>query len=1011
MGGVVASGAAAISASGLVTTINQSTDRAVIDWQSFNLAQNETARFVVPSDQSATLNRISGGISTISGSVESNGVVYFANPNGLVFDATSRVSANGFIATTGTISNFDFMNRGEFAGHHANQVTLNGAISASAITVQSGTVTVGGNLAAGSGKILLSSSTLTTIGAGAVISADAGTNGTGGKIIVWSDTHTDFLGNITALGGATGGDGGFVEVSGKATLNFAGTVSTLAPHGKTGTLLLDPSDITISTGTNSATNSSGTISSTSASSIVNTTTLQTALASSNIIIDANAGSGTGSGLITVANPILAAASGTNSLTLTGSQIVIKANIAMRAGADLTLNATRASVWQDPTTEIAANTLSGSSVDGFSLGGASNVISNIGTITNSGTAGILVRNFKNTTINAGTIDGGKGGVMIVAPNFDVTLGGAVTVKGSYLRLDTGSKNLKGGNTITATGVAVYFTSATSGNAATINVGSGSFTFVNDRRSLTAAVTLNSSTTAADATNGWGAAPTYGTSGSDYTLGGLTISGTGGAARLQGLGVVYGGTVSIQAVTDSSTTGVNNLRYIEGSGVGLTYLSGSNAWQGASTFSGSLMLVGNGAGITNSQSAGVLIKTHLNTSNGGDINLVQTGAATGGGIFGFYSTLTPGGALTMSQLGSTGSWGLQFNNLIVSSGLAFTATQVGSAGGNGINVLDSTLTAATAMTLIQSGSATGDGFRVIGSTLTAATVMSLIQSGNATGVGIRVDTSTLTAATAMTLIQSGNTQTGIYVISSKLTAGGDLSLLQTGTLRYDTGIRFEAAGTGANQAVTLAAGNSNFVTLKTNNNYLYLYTNDNFAVTSGRVRIDLGTGGIYSSSNYTLKATGLDVFYTGSTTANSAKIAVGSGSFTFVNDKRSVTSAVSLTNTTTATEATNGWGAAPTYGGVANARTLGGLTITGSNDTAIQGLGVVYGGTVLIFGGQLQCRQQPPLYRGRGGSDGRRCQLVQRELDPGRQTRCWGPCQPDHQQWRQPEPASDGHGDQL
>ena len=113
---------------------------------------------MVPSDSSATLNRISGGVSTISGSVESNGTVYFSNPNGLVFDATSRVTANGFVATTGTISNFDFMNRGEFSNHHANQVTLNGAISAPSITVQSGTVTVGGNLSAGSGKILLSSS-------------------------------------------------------------------------------------------------------------------------------------------------------------------------------------------------------------------------------------------------------------------------------------------------------------------------------------------------------------------------------------------------------------------------------------------------------------------------------------------------------------------------------------------------------------------------------------------------------------------------------------------------------------------------------------------------------------------------------------------------------------------------------------------------------------------------------------------------------------------------------------
>ncbi|MCX8500167.1 MAG: hypothetical protein ORO03_00495, partial [Alphaproteobacteria bacterium] len=485
--------------------------------------------------------------------VESNGVVFFSNPNGLVFDAWSRVSANGFVATTGPISNFNFMGNGSFANLGSGAVTLNGAIAAPAITVQAGTVTVGGNLSAGSGKILLTSTNLTTIGLGATISADAGANGTGGNIKVWSDNRTDFLGRITALGGSNSGDGGFVEVSGKHTLNFSGTVSTLAPNGKTGTLLLDPSDITISTGTNSATNSSGTISSNSNTSIVNVTTLQTALASSNVIIDANAGTGTGSGLITVANDVLAAGSGSNSLTLTGSQIILKANLTVLGS--LTLTSTRASVWQDPSKVITATTVSGSSVDGFSLGGA-NLFGNIGTITNSGSAGILVKNAKALTINAGTIDGGTGGVMILAPNFDVTLGGAVTVKGSYLRLDMGNKNLKGGQTIDASGLDVYYTSATTGNSGTISVDIGSFTFVNDMRSVTTAKILNDSSTSSD----WGTG--LGTLTSGTAVNGLTVTSSGAASTINNQGVVYGGTVKIQGI---STGAAKDLRYIEGTGV--------------------------------------------------------------------------------------------------------------------------------------------------------------------------------------------------------------------------------------------------------------------------------------------------------------------------------------------------------------------------------------------------------------------------------------------------------------
>ena len=84
-----------------------------------------------------------------------------------------------------------------------------------------------------------------------MINADALANGDGGKVILWADGHTAYAGQISAKGGQTGGNGGFVEVSGKNTLDFTGRVDTSAPAGRTGTLLLDPSDITISNLANS----------------------------------------------------------------------------------------------------------------------------------------------------------------------------------------------------------------------------------------------------------------------------------------------------------------------------------------------------------------------------------------------------------------------------------------------------------------------------------------------------------------------------------------------------------------------------------------------------------------------------------------------------------------------------------------------------------------------------------------------------------------------------------------
>ena len=92
----------------------------------------------------------------------------------------------------------------------------------------------------------------TTVNKGATIKSNAISQGDGGEVVVWADKTTDYQGHIEAKGGAQGGDGGSVEVSGKQNLKFNGTVDTSAAKGKTGTLLLDPTDLTI-TNTGSAT--------------------------------------------------------------------------------------------------------------------------------------------------------------------------------------------------------------------------------------------------------------------------------------------------------------------------------------------------------------------------------------------------------------------------------------------------------------------------------------------------------------------------------------------------------------------------------------------------------------------------------------------------------------------------------------------------------------------------------------------------------------------------------------
>lgn len=92
------------------TTINQYTDKAIVDWRSFSIGVGEHTQFVQPSSSSVILNRVTGGqASEILGRLSANGRVFLSNPNGIVFGVGSRVDVNGLLATTSGIENRDFM--------------------------------------------------------------------------------------------------------------------------------------------------------------------------------------------------------------------------------------------------------------------------------------------------------------------------------------------------------------------------------------------------------------------------------------------------------------------------------------------------------------------------------------------------------------------------------------------------------------------------------------------------------------------------------------------------------------------------------------------------------------------------------------------------------------------------------------------------------------------------------------------------------------------------------------
>ena len=91
----------------------------------------------------------------------------------------------------------------------------------------------------------IATATTVSVDARSTINASATGRGSGGKVVLWSDSQTTFAGTILAKGGTKSGDGGFVETSSHGQLAFTGHVDTRAPHGTAGTLLLDPEDFYI----------------------------------------------------------------------------------------------------------------------------------------------------------------------------------------------------------------------------------------------------------------------------------------------------------------------------------------------------------------------------------------------------------------------------------------------------------------------------------------------------------------------------------------------------------------------------------------------------------------------------------------------------------------------------------------------------------------------------------------------------------------------------------------------
>ncbi|MET3134463.1 filamentous hemagglutinin family protein, partial [Oxalobacteraceae bacterium GrIS 1.11] len=139
-GAQVVAGQASMTQNGAVLTINQGTNRAAIDWNTFNIGSQATVNFRQPSAASVVLNRVLDvNPSQIFGHLNANGQVFLSNPNGVYFAPGASADVGALVATTHGIANADFM-----AGRDV--FSRNGAVGA---IVNDGTLTaaLGGYIA------------------------------------------------------------------------------------------------------------------------------------------------------------------------------------------------------------------------------------------------------------------------------------------------------------------------------------------------------------------------------------------------------------------------------------------------------------------------------------------------------------------------------------------------------------------------------------------------------------------------------------------------------------------------------------------------------------------------------------------------------------------------------------------------------------------------------------------------------------------------------------------------
>lgn len=688
--------------------------------------------------------------------------------------------SNGVVVNSGTLD-VSGRNRGERGGNVSMTGEYVGLFDSGRINadgdVAGGTVLLGGDYQ-GSGGVHQATSTF--MGSDARISADALSNGNGGKVILWSLDSTQFHGGISVKGAGSQGRGGLVETSGHA-LEVTGIVDLSAVSGQGGTWLIDPFNINITAGASSgATSTSPFTSSGAASSNLSSATLNASLSEgANILVCTSSVGGT-SGDINVLDNVRGVGNAT--LTLQAHRNIVMTNTSISNGTGKTLNVSLYSNYNNTGNGSVALTNATLSTNGgnLTISGAvqpnqswasTNVSNGNGISLSNGTrittngGNVILRGATSATLAAGStasavnirgssIDAGGGNISITALQASTTGTGDAFI-------------LTGGSSLLTTGIGSITVDST-------NLGSGNATRIFSTNNSIAATGSGDVTLRGNASSGYGVLVCATAASSSQSLsvgtGRLTVQGNGNGFAGTGRGVY------LAAAGD----GVINLGSARGGDIVLngssqgsygTILNSTGATSSINlTTDGNITLTGTTAGGTTPALALVTSGNGTATTPGAGINI----ASSRGDV------LLKANHNTVSA--SSGS----FKALSLDAGGDYSAIRVSTQTGN--LTLDGTSVSGRGVDIAPSGanasielSTTSGDINISGNSTTSFGGYGIFfnSTGNSKGVNVSSGSGDITlrgdsVGTSDAIALGGSTGKGIS--SNRITSqGGDITLI--------------------------------------------------------------------------------------------------------------------------------------------------------------------------------------------------------------------------------------------